>query len=847
MATELHDYNNIIEDLKSAVNHADFDKQFKSKVSSVPKAKQFLIKMELKRLGQPCNRLLDLRGHVAGEPTAFEYKGQIHFLDEVAKQIFNDQIEKFGQYTIGCYEAVLNAENNHRIMHKKEQEARLVEKAKQEKTPRTTSVTEPEQEKQEPEKPKVVYGANLVHFTQYGIRAEERMNFSIAIEMQFSVGDTLKAVSSDLSVGGIKVKVPAARNIVKGQKIAIYLTGLEQEFELGLKDGIQYEVVGIDEINIASNYIRMKRTFTEDIAAFDDFLGNFINGNKRRYKVNLDNTLEAVAVKGYEQYYLPRVTTLPIYIRQINDRLLPTMALATENNRATLGYFSDESKNLVFQQILDMPRLEKMLLSERGIKESLLYCFTHARKGKIYFYSATTEELDASPELRSTFLHFASKKDSWKVYKLQLVPVSEHDAHIPLSVPDSAGKEIQRQNQAPPPKVQGLLQNLKFIVYMTPISNSDQKEAYQKYHEMTAPAVQLNKFGHPKLKRYINIEVETIEYVNLRSEERYLYKTGVSVALPGREERAKGTTRDFSSHGLQLVIEEGCPFSKGDLIVIGLPEMQRVTNKFNLTKLAYEIVAISRDKTVMNLRTFEPKGVHHGRQFFKKLILQNKAKLTPAKMESRYPGLSKALRNLCAKHVCNTPIYIDKEGTKVDINLVGKSCEANLILHLLSKHKPEQHDISLYPLLKDNSAANVFGPVVADMERVDTPKTVELFIRYRTDQNSEARSFICHYADQFLSNEMLTSFIKASTKTDVFFAFRIYISKTGRPDMDYISKELSYIGNYSQHRAKELEGRLWNVTGVGDMVDISEEVLIRFGYSVEQIQTQLERRYKLLN
>ncbi|MDC2888250.1 PilZ domain-containing protein [Psychrosphaera algicola] len=249
-----------------------------------------------------------------------------------------------------------------------------------------------------------------MHFTQYGIRAEERMNFSIAIEMQFAIGDTLKAVSSDLSVSGIKVKVPSARKFVKGQKIAIYLTGLEQEFELGLKDGIQYEVVGIDKINIANNYIRMKRTFTEDIAAFDDFLGNFINGNKRRYKVNLDNTLEAVAVKGYEQYYLPRVTTLPVYIRQINDRLLPTLALATENNRSTLGYFSDESKNLVFQQILDMPRLENMLLSDRGIKESLLYCFTHARKGKVYFYSATTEELDASPELRSTFLHFASKK-----------------------------------------------------------------------------------------------------------------------------------------------------------------------------------------------------------------------------------------------------------------------------------------------------------------------------------------------------------------------------------------------------------------------------------------------------
>lgn len=840
MATELQDYSALIEDLKAYVNQTDFDSQFKSKAANVPKAKQFLIKMELKRLGQPCNRLLDLRGHVAGEPTAYEHKGQIHYLDEIAKQIFESQVEKFGQYTIGCYEAVLNAENNNRIIHKREQEARLEEKLRKENPTKAPA-------KSADEKKAAEFGASLVHFTQYGIRTEERMNFSINIEMQFSIGDTLKAVSSDLSVSGIKVKVPAARKFVKGQKIAIYLTGLEQEFELGLRDGIQYEVVGIDEINAGHNYVRMKRTFTEDIAAFDDFLGNFINGNKRRYKVNLDNTLEAVAVKGYEQYYLPRVTTLPIFIRQIKDRLLPTLALATENNRATLGHFSDENKNLVFQQILNMSRLEQLLLSDRGIKETLLYSFTHARKGKIYFYSATAEELAASPELRSTFLHFASKKESWKVHKLQLVPVSEHDAHIPLSVPDSAGKEIKRLNQMPSPKVQGLLQNLKFVVFMTPISLPTHKEEYQKHHEMSVPAALLNKFGHQKLKRYLKMEVETIEYVNLRSEERYLYKTGVKVALPNGEEPANGTTRDFSTHGLQIVLEQGSPFAKGDIIVIALPEMQRVTNKFNLTKLAYEIVAISRDKTVMNLRVFEPKGFHHARQFFKKLIVQNKAKLTPAKMESRYPGLSKALRNLSAKHVCNTPLYIDKDGTKFDIKLVGKSCEPNLILSLLGQFRDEQHDLSLYPLLKDNAAANVYGPLVSDMERADTPKILELYIRYRTGQSSEARTFISHYSDQFLSEDMMLSFIKASVKGDVLFAFRIYISKTGRPDMDYIAKELSYIGNYAQHRAKELEGRLWNVTGVGDMVDISEEVLTRFGFSNAEIAEQQKRRNALLN
>ncbi|MDC2888251.1 hypothetical protein [Psychrosphaera algicola] len=135
-----------------------------------------------------------------------------------------------------------------------------------------------------------------------------------------------------------------------------------------------------------------------------------------------------------------------------------------------------------------------------------------------------------------------------------------------MSVPDSAGKEIQRYNQIPSPKVQGLLQNLKFIVYMTPISNPDQKEAYQKYHEMTAPAAQLNKFGHPKLKRYINMEVETIEYVNLRSEERYLYKTEVSVALPGQEERAKVRHVTFQVTAYSLSLNKVARLQKAILL-----------------------------------------------------------------------------------------------------------------------------------------------------------------------------------------------------------------------------------------------------------------------------------------
>ena len=840
MSAELQEFNHLIEDLKSVISRPDFDTLFKSKAKDVPKSKQFLLKMELKRQAQPCNRPLDLRGHVQGEPVEYEHKGQIHYLDEVAKQIFEDQLKKFGRYTIGGYEAVLNAENNNRVLHRKEQASRIQQKNS------PVAANDPLEVDIAPTPEESEHKGHIVQFTQYGIRAEERMNFSISVELQFAIGDVLKAVSSDLSVSGIKVKIPTAKKVVPGQRIAIYLTGLEQEFELGLKDGIQYEVVGIDPINVSHNYVRMRRTFDEDIASFDEFLGNFINGNKRRYKVNLDNTLEAVSIKGYEQYYLPRVTTLPVYIRSINDRLLPTLALATENNRASLGYFSDESKNLVFQQILSHDRLSQLIAKQSPVSETLLYCFTHAKEGKLFFYSATLEELEAKPELKSTFLSFGSKKDSWKVFKLQVLPASEKEAHIPLSVPDSANAEIKKLNQPPSPKIQGLLKDLRYLAYLTPLSEESDLDQYQKNYSLEQPVQQLKAFGHPKLKRYISLEVETIDYVNLRSEERYLYKSAIEVALPDSEDVMTATSRDFSPHGLQLVLDQPGPFKKNDIIVLALADFQKVTRKYKLDKLAYEVVAISRDKTIMNLRVYEPRGFHHGRQFFKKLISQNRAKLTPAKMESRYPGLSRALRNLYAKHVPNLPFYFSKDNRKLEMKVLGSSGAPNIFLHLLKQFKPDDDDVTLYPLLKDQVLSSMYSPMLEAMERTEKPKTLELYLRFRQNQDSESRSFICHYNNQFLSKDMLTSFVNASCRNDVFFAFRIFVSRTGRPDINYIARELSYIGNYAQHRAKALESKLWDIVGVSDLIDISEEVMVRMGCTSETIKAQQEKRAQLI-
>jgi hypothetical protein len=844
MAADLQEFNGIIEELKAVINQPDFDEQFKSATIDVPKSKQFLIKMELKRLAQPCARLIDLRGSVDGETSSFEHKGQVHYLDELAKKIFEQQIEKFGRYTVGVYEAVLHADNNFKIMDKIQQEKRLTEKDKT-LAPKTV---EKVKEKNPANRVISEHGGEIVHFAQYGIRNEERMNFSINVELQFGIGNVLKASTSDLSISGAKVKIPSAKDVALGQKISLFLTGLEDEVSLNLTDGIQYEIVGIENAGPNYNYIRMKRSFAEEVGSFDEFLSDFINSNKRRYKVNLENTLDAIIIKGFEQYYLPRATSLPIFMREVQGRLLPTMALATENNRETLGYFSDENKSLILQQVLNEARIDAILSSGNLIQESLLFCFTHAKQGKLYFYTATSEELNASPELKDAFIGFGSKKASWKVFKLQVSIANEADGYLPLSIPDSAGEEIKLLNQPPSEKIQSMLAGLKYVVTMTPLTGDNFAEQYQQTHEFSQDLVRkLTQFGHPKLKRYISIVVESIEYVNLRSEERYLYKSGICIEDPNSDTSIYGETRDFSEHGLQIVLDEADAHKKGDIVLLSMPDFQRVTKAFKLEKLPYEVMTISRNKLIINLRTFEPNGEHIASKFFKKLINQNKAKLTPAKMESKFHGLSKCLRNIAAKSIHNFPMYFAKENSKLRVNTAGKGTETNLLHQMLLKYKPDAHETTFYPLLKDHALISVFSPILTKLKRADKPEYVDLYLRFRPNEKSEIRAFMAQYDDQFMTTEKLTSFIDSAIKTDIFFAYRVFISRTGRPDMNYIAKELAYVGDYALHRAKEIEERLWNVIGVGDVIDISEEVMTRLGFENSQLKQQMLKKNRLVD
>ncbi len=809
-------YESLVDELKAHLGTPQFDKLFKSKTASLTKPEQFLIKMEMSRLSQPVARFIDLRGQVTGQVKPYEYDGKQHFMDDTAIEVFEDAIKRHGGYTLAVYEAVMNTENNHRVMQKKAAEQALTDDSAAAEQP-----------------------AKVIKFASYESRREERMNYSIKITVELDKDRKVAASTSDISLSGAKIKLGPRYSVKKGQLIGLRLVGLEQDFELGLKNGIQYEVVAVEKVSREYNHVRLKRTFIENNEKFDEFLESFIHGNKRRYKVNLDNTLDAVVSKGYEQYYIPRVTSFYAFLSLQGDKLYPSLALTTENNIFIQRYFCDERKLSCLYSIINQQRLGHLLSSPDAVKEEYLYTFTHTAAGKIYYYSATKTELESQPHLRDLFLGFGSQKDSWQCFKLQLMPSHPEDSYIPLSLPSSAGKNIEKLNKPPTPRVQGLIKDVKYLLILTSVGTKFEQRTYQQLDYSKDAVNQLKLFGHSKHKTPPHLEPVALEYVNLRAHKRYLYKTAVSIEH--HEQTITGHTRDLSVMGLQIECDQPVEFKKGDIIKLNLPDLQKITKKHDLTNLAYEVMAVSKSLTTVNLKVHRIGDLPHmAIKFFTVLIDNNKDKLRVCEETPKIPGLSTALRNMVTKSVCQFPFYLHKEAAHFKAGAIGQGLYPSPLHVLLQNFALLNETTSIDGFLSTDQITEVITPLIKDRSRQDPPLPFTLFLRFdpRQAEISDAITSRCISEDDYKPQ---TLFVKKALKNDLVFVFRLYVSRTGRPDIDYLANELKYISQYALHKAKDLEEALWAVAGVGDLIDITEEALTHFDID-QKLITEMSKR-----
>jgi hypothetical protein len=812
MTTDFSKYQKIIEQFRGNVLKNDFETNFAAMTQHIPKTERFLLKMELKRLATPCTRLVDLRGNVDGECRAYEHNERTHFLDDTAIKTFEENIVHYNGYTFGVYEAVMNTENNFRVIYQNEK----------------SNIGKPI--KSEPAKvfEKTQYPAKLFTFGPYHNRSEERMNFAISIGVFLDDDDKKEyaCTSSDISVNGCKFRFNNANKLTVGQTLNVRFTGLEEEFQFG-KDAIfSFEIRNIQQID-KTKLVGCQRVHIDGQGGegFKQFLQGFIQGNKRRYKVNLDNTINAIQSRSFEQFSLPKLNELPIFIEDNGHEFLPRYALTCHNNQLIYQYWQDESRNSALYCLITKDRITRMKKAKALGKELVVYSFVHKSQGKHYFYTADDQQLNDDIVFKRQFLGFAASKINFAITQLSLIDVNVEKSESPLTLSNTLTKKNQYLNLPVPKDALETLHNLPYIVVANDITSKAAVSQYQLLSFENIETTRLKNFGHKRLTSPLLIDDVGINYNNQRQEPRFKYKTPAELEIDGI--KCTGKSHDFSILGLKLELDKASVLNKGDVVYLTFPALQKITSAFELKALPYEVIRINKQKTVLNLRVYVEKHQHMGRAFFKALIHKNRDKLTPDEYALMIPGLAKALRNIYSRSLTIPSLMVQTSGSRYKLEALVCGELQGKFLPVMKELSDRSSFYNLFPLLNNLQATNLMTSSLKKMQVDDSPISETLYIAINLENEMVDQAVTTKLSRELESTTLQKMFITRALNRGLFFCVQVKLSRTAEPDMDHLNPELSYISSYAIHRGKQIEQDIWSVSGVIQLLDITQETLIR--------------------
>lgn len=823
MTKDFAKHQQLINHFRGLANEQSFDAQFSAATENMAKTEKFLLKMELKRLASACTRAIDLRGLVDGECQIFDYHGQSHFLDKIAIQVFNENIQAYGSYTFGVYEAVKDTKNNFRNIYQSEQsnaERPVTESASINKN---TIVVEKSQ-----------YPAKLYRFDNYPNRHEERMNFAIALSLTLSSHKQVQATTVDISTTGLKIRLTDEKSLVKGEVFSVLFTGFEQDFQFSKAELITYQVQNTYRDN-STQLIGCCRVDMPEKDNFVSFLQGYIQGNKRRYKINLTNSLSALQARCFEQFALVKLNELVIFMHYSEvlnkeGKLSPRYSLTTGNNHHIYQYWQNEKKQSTLNYLVDDGRFTRLKESKNQGQPLLVYSFIHQHQGNTFFYTFDDQQMQDDKDFFSQLLAFAASKESFAITLLDYQKIDPKQGYSPYTLSNTLSKQQSYLNPPLSDEVKAILTGLPYVVTACDLTQTSNIEAYQALGFEGLDLQKVKQYGHKRGANKFAVDEISINYTTQRQEPRFKYQTPVQVE--SQSLNWTGISEDFSVSGLKIELNEAVTLSVGDVVYLSFPKLQKITSAFELKELPYKVVRLNKSRTTINLRVLVKEHQHIGRSFFKLLIEKNKNKLTPDEYAMLTPGLSAALRTLYAVNSTIPFAMIQSSGSryKVEVIAAGKHADKahSGLLADMRRLSDRSSYYNLYPLLGNLHVNQLFERHFKKVLPTDKALNEILFIGIKRDVEQADKAVTVKLASELDSKQLKNFFIKKSLKQGNFYCLQLNLSRSDKPQMEHLNPELSYISNYAIHRGKQIEQEIWSVAGLVQLIDITQEILLSY-------------------
>lgn len=767
----------LVERLIPAYRSDDLDYLLSQMTEGQPPSAKLLVKMELNRLMASCNRNIDLRGKVQGVCREYQFDGRQHWLDDVAFNSYHKNVKKFGGYTEGVWEAVNNTRNNFRVM---KQQGRLAPKNEQTK-------------EHDFEVEQIKLGYDLK-------RQENRLKIASQIEIHRKNEQLIHGLSIDLSPSGAKFKVPAAFDYKLGEEIQVYFAELNQSSNVvGLHKKIEYRILSVDE-SYDTDAIKFLRVLKlSDCDVIEKVIEEAIQTNTQKARHDNQDKIIRTRTRGYEHLHLKHTSNLPLFFSGNELKL----ALLTENNYPIWQYWHDERNQQALGTLFKPERMD--LLTAPGVKgcNNVLYAFKHEHQDKTLFFSMLIPE--ATQEQRKLFWHIGAKRDSWKVFRLFVFELSEEER---LALAEHAN-ELEDPSST-----------LTHCGVLQEIGNNEVAHDYLLVEKPNISTSILNDFRHPRQVVGTPIGLY-FDSVSRRKEPRYLFKT--SVQLSHGAQRVSGSTIDFSKRGLSLLLDTPLDVKAHDHLSVNYLELQQYGKNLLLENTPYQVVRISPEGRQLQLMIEDTSQTSKTIGFFGKLIDLNKNRLI--KKEEKLPSdaLLESLHNILLDKMVSTPLFIEKVGTNLKPKVIGVNYPLPAHLALLARLGSENH-ISLLPIFKGHTNSLLATP----MKRIDgaVPQYHEIYLSV-AKYGSRIQSVECRLVSEFTDIHDRIRFIRQGQEMGEFYVLRISGVPVFSPITNLLRSDLKKLATISAPHAKSVEKEMLAQAGYSELVDITEEVLIR--------------------
>jgi hypothetical protein len=768
----------LAEQLIAVYHDQDFELLLSHMTEGHSPSLKLLVKMELNRVMMPCTKVVDLRGRVQGECRAYELDGITHWLDDVAFNEYQKGIKKYGCYTDGVWDSLYKTRNNYRVM-------------KERGTDNNASLTDATSQ----------FEVEVINLGYDLARTENRLKLATQIEVTLPDKQLIHGISVNLSASGAKFKVPSAFRYKLGEIIHVRFSELNKKYDIsGLKDDVAYRVLAIEDSydNDSVKFLRVKRlSKTDSIERVIE--AHFENEAQKARHDNQDKIIRT-RTRAYEHAYLKHTCQLPVFFSGNDLKLI----LLSETNRDLWEYWKDDRNQQSLGSLFNKERMS--LLAKPGIKGSsnTLYTFKHNHQDKTLFFSMMMTEGDR--ELRKLFWHIGAKKPSWKVFRFSVFELSEQEKSS-LSV---YSNELA-QKLAPLTHC-GILQE---------IADDSAANDYLLIDKPKLPSSQLNPFRHTRQV----IGAPSAVYFDARpqrKEPRYYLKSPIDITTP-KGEISVGNTLDLSKQGLSIELKAPTKLLVGSEVLVHYHELKLYDKRLALDKVPYQVVKISPDNQHIQLAISQEHQTTKITAFFNRIIENNLDKLAERKELLPDEHLIEALHDILLDKMVSAPIFVERQTNTLKTKAIGVNYPLPPYIMLLAK-LGHNGNISLEPIFKGHTSTLLAEP----MKRIDNakPQFNDIYLAV-TQFGSRIQSVETRLNSDFTTIKERISFIRSAQTMGQIFILRLCSTPIFNPITTLSKKDLEELATISMPHAKKVEKEINTLAGYGELIDITEEVLIR--------------------